>query len=265
MQEYLDLVKLVLEKGKPKADRTGVGTLSYFGAQARYNLSDRNFPLVTTRKINFDAAVHEVLWFLKGDTNKNYLNERGVHLWDSWADEKGNLGRIYGAQWNDWRTADGRSINQIDNVIEQIKTNPNSRRHIVTAWNPGETEKMSIPNCCCLFQFYACENDFSCHLYQRSADLFLGVPLNIAQYSLLTHIVAQVTGMQAKELIQSFGDLHLYNNHIQQAKLQITRKPMNTPKIIINPEIKNVKDFTFEDFQLKGYNYYPPIKAEVAV
>jgi thymidylate synthase len=264
MVQYLDLLRLVLEHGKPKADRTGTGIYSVFGAQARFPLQ-KNFPLVTTKKLHVKSIIHELLWFLRGDTNVKYLNERGVTIWDEWADKDGNLGRIYGAQWCDWRTPGGRSINQIDRLIEQIKKNPDSRRHIVTAWNPGELDQMALPPCHALFQFYVSEGELSCQLYQRSADIFLGVPFNIASYALLTLMVAQVCHLKPGEFIHTFGDLHLYTNHVEQAKLQLSREPRPLPQMKLNPAVKNIHDFKFEDFELAGYDPHPAIKAPIAV
>ncbi|MCS7337202.1 MAG: thymidylate synthase [Verrucomicrobiae bacterium] len=264
MKEYLELLQFVLERGKFRPDRTGTGVYSVFGAQLRVSLRD-SFPLLTTKKMHFKSIVHELLWFLRGDTNIKYLHEHGVTIWDEWADKDGNLGRIYGAQWCDWRTADGRSINQIDWVIEEIKTNPLSRRLVVTAWNPGELDQMALPPCHVLFQFYVQDGELSCHLYQRSGDIFLGVPFNIASYSLLTMMVAQVCGLKPGEFIHSFGDLHLYSNHVEQAKLQLSRTPRPLPKVRLNPAVKNIRDFKFEDIELIGYDPWPAIKAPVAV
>jgi len=264
MIQYLDLLKYVLENGKFRKDRTGVGTYSVFGAQVRFNLEE-GFPLLTTKKLHVKSIIYELLWFLRGDTNIKYLHEHGVTIWDEWADENGDLGRIYGAQWCDWRTPDGRSINQIDEVIEQIKTNPTSRRLIVSAWNVGELNQMRLPPCHILFQFYVSEGKLSCQLYQRSADIFLGVPFNIASYSLLTMMVAQVCGLKPYEFIHTFGDLHLYSNHVEQAKLQLSREPRKLPIMKLNPDIKNIHDFKYEDFELIGYDPHPPIKAPVAV
>jgi len=264
MIQYLELLKNVMENGVFKNDRTGTGTLSIFGAQIRFDLS-KGFPLLTTKKLHLKSIIYELLWFLKGDTNIKFLNDHGVTIWNEWADSNGNLGRIYGAQWCDWRTADGKSINQIDQVIEEIKKNPDSRRLIVTAWNPGELDKMALPPCHVLFQFYVANGTLSCQLYQRSADIFLGVPFNIASYSLLTLMVAQVCNLKPGHFIHTFGDLHLYSNHVEQAKLQLTRTPKPLPKMIINPEIKNIHDFDYEHFKLEGYDPYPPIKAPVAV
>jgi thymidylate synthase len=264
MIQYLNLLKYVLENGKFRKDRTGVGTYSVFGAQVRFNLEE-GFPLLTTKKLHVKSIIYELLWFLRGDTNIKYLHEHGVTIWDEWADENGDLGRIYGAQWCDWRAPDGRSINQIDEIIEQIKTNPTSRRLIVSAWNVGELNQMRLPPCHILFQFYVSEGKLSCQLYQRSADIFLGVPFNIASYSLLTMMVAQVCGLKPYEFIHTFGDLHLYSNHVEQAKLQLSREPRKLPIMKLNPDIKNIHDFKYEDFELIGYDPHPPIKAPVAV
>jgi thymidylate synthase len=264
MIQYLDLLRHVLEHGKPKADRTGTGTLSVFGAQMRFPLA-AGFPLVTTKKVHLKSIIHELLWFLRGDTNVKYLKDRGVTIWDEWADKDGNLGRIYGAQWCDWRTPGGHSLNQIDNVIGQIKKNPDSRRHIVTAWNPGELEQMALPPCHSLFQFYVLDGELSCQLYQRSADLFLGVPFNIASYALLTLMVAQVCGLKPGDFVHTFGDVHLYDNHLEQARLQLSRQPRPRPRMKLNPAVKNIHDFKFEDFELIGYDPHPGIKAPIAV
>jgi len=264
MKQYHDLLRLVLEHGKYKADRTGTGTHAVFGAQARFPLAD-GFPLLTTKKLHLKSIIYELLWFLRGDTNVKYLNEHGVTIWDEWADADGNLGRVYGAQWCDWRTPDGRSINQIDGVIEQIRKNPDSRRLIVSAWNVGELDKMALPPCHALFQFFVQEGELSCQLYQRSADLFLGVPFNIASYALLTMMVAQVCGLKPGTFIHSFGDLHLYSNHVEQARLQLTREPRPLPTMQLNLKVKNIHDFQYEDFQLVGYDPEPPIKAPIAV
>jgi thymidylate synthase len=264
MIQYLDLLRHVLEHGKFKADRTGTGTYSVFGAQMRFDLR-KSFPLLTTKKTHLKSITHELLWFLRGDTNVKSLNANGVTIWDEWADADGNLGRIYGAQWTDWRTADGRSINQIDDVIAQIKKNPDSRRLIVTAWNPGEISAMALPPCHALFQFYVSDGELSCQLYQRSADIFLGVPFNIASYALLVLMVAQVCGLKPGEFVHTFGDLHLYANHVEQAKLQLTREPRPLPQMKLNPAVKNIRDFKFEDFELTNYDPHPGIKAPIAV
>ena len=264
MVQYLQLLHHVMEHGKRKADRTGTGTYSVFGAQTRFQLS-QGFPLLTTKKLHMKSIIYELLWMLRGDTNVRWLQEHGVTIWDEWADKDGNLGPIYGAQWCKWRTPDGRSINQIDQVIDQIKSNPDSRRLMVSAWNVGEIEQMSLPPCHCLFQFYVSDGELSCQLYQRSADIFLGVPFNIASYALLTMMVAQVTGLKPGEFIHTFGDLHLYSNHVEQAKLQLTREPRTLPTMKINPAVKNIHDFKFEDFEIVGYNAHPVIKAPIAV
>jgi thymidylate synthase len=264
MKQYQQLLRLVLDEGKFKPDRTGTGTYAVFGAQARYPLG-AGFPMVTTKKLHLKSIIHELLWFLKGDTNITYLTDHGVSIWNEWADAEGNLGRVYGAQWTDWRTADGRSINQIDRVIEQIRTKPDSRRHIVTAWNPGEVDDMALPPCHALFQFFVHDGELSCQLYQRSADLFLGVPFNIASYALLTMMVAQVTGLRPGTFVHTFGDLHLYSNHLEQARLQLSREPRTLPQMRINPDLTNIHDFTFEDFTLVGYDPHPAIKAPIAV
>ncbi len=264
MIQYHQLLRLVLEQGRFKPDRTGTGTLAVFGAQARFPLAD-GFPVLTTKKLHLKSIIHELLWFLKGDTNVKYLNERGVTIWDEWADPNGDLGRVYGAQWCDWRTADGRSLNQIDRVIEQIRKNPDSRRHIVTAWNPGEVDQMALPPCHALFQFFVQDGELSCQLYQRSADLFLGVPFNIASYALLTMMVAQVCDLKPGAFVHTFGDLHLYKNHVEQAQLQLSREPRPLPRMKINPAIRNIHDFKFEDFELIGYDPHPAIKAPIAV
>src|SRR3989442_93285 len=264
MLQYHQLLWLVLEKGKLKPDRTGTGTYAIFGAQARFPLQE-GFPLLTTKKLHLKSIIYELLWFLRGDTNIKYLNEHGVTIWDEWADSEGNLGRIYGAQWCDWRTPDGRSINQIDKVIEQIKNNPASRRLIVSAWNVGELEQMALPPCHALFQFFVQDEELSCQLYQRSADLFLGVPFNIASYALLTMMVAQVCGLKPGAFVHTFGDLHLYANHLEQGKLQLTREPRPLPRMNLNVRVKNIHDFKYEDFELAGYNPHPAIKAPIAV
>ena len=263
MKQYLDLLRLVLEDGKFKADRTGTGTYSVFGAQARFPLQD-GFPLLTTKKLHLKSIIYELLWFLRGDTNIKYLNEHGVTIWDEWADEDGNLGRVYGAQWCDWRTPEGRSVNQIDQVIEQIKKNPDSRRLIVSAWNVGEIDKMALPPCHAMFQFFVQEGELSCQLYQRSADLFLGVPFNIASYALLTMMAAQVCGLKPGNFVHTFGDLHLYSNHVEQARLQLTREPRKLPEMRLN-SVRNIHEFQFEDFELVGYDPHPTIKAPIAV
>lgn len=264
MVQYLELLQHVLDKGKYKDDRTGTGTYSVFGAQTRFDLS-AGFPCLTTKKVHLRSILHELLWFLKGDTNVKYLNDNGVSIWDEWADENGDLGPVYGRQWCSWPTPDGGSINQIDQVIEQIKTNPDSRRLIVSAWNVGELDKMALAPCHAFFQFYVRDGELSCQLYQRSADLFLGVPFNIASYALLLQMVAQVCGLKAREFVHTFGDLHLYSNHLDQTKLQLTREPRALPTMVINPEVKDIHDFKFEDFELSNYDPHPHIKAAVAI
>lgn len=264
MIEYHNLLRLVLERGKFKGDRTGTGTVAVFGAQARVDLREK-FPLLTTKKLHTKSIIYELLWFLRGNTNARWLQEHGVTIWNEWADPDGNLGRVYGAQWCDWRTADGRSINQIDQVIEQIKKNPDSRRHIVSAWNVGEIGQMALPPCHALFQFFVQDGELSCQLYQRSADLFLGVPFNIASYALLTLMVAQVCGLKPGDFVHTFGDLHLYSNHLEQAKLQLTREPRPLPVMKLNPAVKEIHNFRFEDFELAGYDPHPAIKAPIAV
>ncbi|MBW6480451.1 MAG: thymidylate synthase [Bacteroidales bacterium] len=263
MQQYLQLMKHVLETGVKKEDRTGTGTLSVFGYQMRFNLSE-GFPLVTTKKLHLKSIIHELLWFLKGETNIRYLKENGVSIWDEWADENGNLGPVYGAQWRSWNSASG-PIDQISRLIDQIKTNPDSRRHMVSAWNVGEIDKMALPPCHILFQFYVADGKLSCQLYQRSADIFLGVPFNIASYALFTMMIAQVCDLEPGDFVHTFGDAHLYSNHLEQAKLQLSRDPRSLPKMMINPEVKNIFNFKFEDFKLDGYDPHPHIKAKVAV
>jgi thymidylate synthase len=264
MQEYHKLLQHILDNGYPKTDRTGVGTLSCFGYQMRFDL-DRGFPMLTTKKLHLKSIIHELLWFLSGDTNIRYLKENGVRIWDEWADVNGDLGPVYGYQWRSWPTADGESIDQIKNLIDTIKTNPDSRRLIVSAWNVAFVDKMALPPCHTLFQFYVAGNRLSCQLYQRSADVFLGVPFNIASYALLTMMVAQVCGLEAGEFVHTFGDVHLYNNHIEQAHLQLTRTPRNLPLLRINPKVNDIFSFKYEDFELLHYDPHPHIKAEVAV
>lgn len=264
MQQYLDLMRFVKEHGVKKADRTGTGTISVFGYQMRFDLS-RGFPAVTTKQLHFRSIIHELLWFLKGETNTKYLHENNVSIWDEWADENGELGPIYGAQWRAWPAPDGRRIDQISQVIEQIKTNPDSRRMIVSAWNVAELENMALPPCHTLFQFYVANGRLSCQLYQRSADIFLGVPFNIASYALLTMMIAQVTGLQPGEFVHTFGDAHLYLNHLEQAELQLSRKPYPLPAMRLNPEVKSIFDFKYEDFELVGYRCHPKIPAPIAV
>ncbi len=254
----------MLEKGQPRSDRTGTGTLSIFGAQARFDLRG-NFPLLTTKKLHLKSIIYELLWFLRGDTNIRYLNEHGITIWDEWADEHGDLGRVYGAQWRDWRGGNGLRVDQIENVIIQIKSNPQSRRLIVSAWNPAEIDRMALPPCHVLFQFYVQDDELSCQLYQRSADLFLGVPFNIASYSLLTMMVAQVVDLRPGDFVHTFGDLHLYQNHLEQAREQLTRDCRSLPRMKLNPAIKKMRDFRFEDFELIGYDPHPAIKAPIAV
>lgn len=263
MKTYLNLVQHILDHGTPKEDRTGTGTLSVFGYQARYSL-DR-FPLLTTKKVHLKSIIHELLWFLSGDSNINYLKEHKVRIWDEWADENGDLGPVYGYQWRSWPTPDGKSIDQISNLIKQIKNTPDSRRLIVSAWNVANIESMALPPCHCLFQFYVANGKLSCQLYQRSADVFLGVPFNIASYALLTMMVAQVCDLEPGEFIHSFGDAHLYSNHFEQAKEQLSRSPYALPTMKINPAVKSIFDFKYEDFELVGYESHPHIKAEVAV
>jgi thymidylate synthase len=264
MRQYLDLIRHVREHGVIKEDRTGTGTLSVFGYQMRFDLSV-GFPLLTTKKLHLRSIIYELLWFLKGDTNIRYLKENGVSIWDEWADNNGELGPIYGKQWRSWPIGDGRSIDQISQLIDQIRANPDSRRLIVTAWNPADIENMALPPCHCLFQFYVARGRLSCQLYQRSADIFLGVPFNIASYALLTLMIAQVTGLHPGEFIHTFGDAHLYSNHVEQSELQLKRKPRQLPKMKINPGINDIFGFRFEDFSLIDYDPYPHIKAPVAV
>ncbi|MDP9003653.1 MAG: thymidylate synthase [Verrucomicrobiota bacterium] len=264
MRQYHDLLRLVLDHGEPRMDRTGTGTLSVFGAQARFDLREK-FPALTTKKLHLKSIIYELLWFLRGETNVRYLNEHGVTIWDEWADENGDLGPIYGAQWIDWHRADGSVINQIDRVIDQIKTNPDSRRLIVSAWNVAELDRMALAPCHVLFQFYVRDGELSCQLYQRSADLFLGVPFNIASYALLTLMVAQVCELRPAEFVHTFGDLHLYQNHLDQAHEQLTRDFRPLPRMQLNPAVKNIHDFQFADFTLMEYAPHPAIKAPIAV
>lgn len=264
MQQYLDLLAHVRQHGTVKTDRTGTGTLSTFGWQSRYNLAD-GFPMVTTKKLHLKSIVHELLWFLAGDTNIEYLKKNGVRIWDEWADEKGELGPVYGHQWRSWPTPDGGKIDQIKKLIEMIKTSPDSRRLIVSAWNVADIDGMALPPCHCLFQFYVADGKLSCQLYQRSADIFLGVPFNIASYALLTMMVAQVCGLEAGEFIHTFGDAHLYSNHLEQADKQLARSPLPLPKMHINPDVTSIFDFTYDDFKLEGYEAHPHIAAPVAV
>jgi len=264
MRQYLDLLKRVLDEGVRKADRTGTGTLSIFGHQMRFDLA-QGFPLLTTKKLHVKSIIHELLWFLAGDTNVGYLQRHGVRIWDEWADEAGELGPVYGKQWRSWSAPDGRSIDQIAWVVDEIRRNPDSRRLIVSAWNPAEIDSMALPPCHCLFQFYVAEGRLSCQLYQRSADIFLGVPFNIGSYALLTMMVAQVTGNQPGEFVHTLGDVHLYLNHLDQARQQLGRTPRPLPEMRINPEVGSLFDFVYEDFELVGYAPHPHIKAEVAV
>lgn len=264
MKIYHQLLERILDEGSEKSDRTGTGTLSIFGHQMRFDLS-QGFPLITTKKVHLKSIIHELLWFLKGDTNVQYLKDNKVSIWDEWADEKGDLGRVYGAQWRSWKTPDGRSVDQIKNVIEQIKTNPDSRRLLVVAFNPGELDQMALPPCHAFFQFYVADGKLSCQLYQRSADVFLGVPFNIASYALLTMMMAQVCGLKPGEFIHTLGDAHLYLNHIEQAKLQLSRIPKTLPTMWMNPEITDIFDFKFEDFKIENYEAHPRIRAEVSV
>lgn len=264
MNSYLDLLRNVLETGTYRDDRTGTGTYSIFGAQARFSLSP-DFPLLTTKKLHLRSIIHELLWFIQGNTNIGYLKENKVSIWDEWADEDGNLGRVYGAQWRDWAAPDGSRVDQLADVIDSLKNNPDSRRHIVCAWNPGEVQHMALPPCHALFQFYVANGELSCQLYQRSADIFLGVPFNIASYALLTMMIAQVCDLKPKEFIHTFGDLHLYANHVDQAKEQLAREPRPLPQMKINPDVKRIDRFKFEDFELVNYDPHPSIKAPIAV
>ena len=264
MQQYLNLLNRILTEGTQKGDRTGTGTLSIFGHQMRFDLRD-GFPLLTTKKLHLKSIIYELLWFLRGDTNVRYLQEHGVRIWNEWADENGELGPVYGHQWRSWPDYKGGTIDQIKNVVEMIKHNPDSRRMLVTAWNPAEVEDMALPPCHCLFQFYVAEGRLSLQLYQRSADSFLGVPFNIASYALLLQMIAQVTGLEAGEFIHTTGDTHLYLNHLEQAKLQLTREPRSLPKMKINPDVKDIFDFKYEDFELIGYDPLPHIPGVVAV
>ena len=267
MIQYQRLLRLVLDHGTSKEDRTGTGTLSVFGAQERFDLS-KSFPLLTTKKLHLRSIIHELLWFLRGDTNVGYLHEHNVTIWDEWADANGDLGPVYGAQWRSWRkpeSSGGNTVDQIAGLIADLKSNPDSRRHIVCAWNPGEIDQMALAPCHALFQFYVANGELSCQLYQRSADLFLGVPFNIASYALLTLMVAQVCGLKPKEFIHTFGDLHLYTNHLDQARLQLTRETRPLPQMLLNPDIKNLEDFRYEDFTIEGYDPHPAIKASIAI
>ena len=264
MKQYLDLLDRILTEGHKKTDRTGTGTLSVFGNQMRFNLED-GFPLLTTKKLHLKSIIYELLWFLRGDTNVRWLQEHGVRIWNEWADENGELGPVYGHQWRSWPDYNGGTIDQIQNVIDLIKNHPDSRRMMVSAWNPAEVEQMALPPCHCLFQFYVADDRLSLQLYQRSADMFLGVPFNIASYALLLQMMAQVTGLKPGEFVHTTGDTHLYLNHLEQARLQLTRTPRPLPTMKINPDVKNLFDFKYEDFELEGYNPYDHIKAEVSV
>ncbi|MBN9306861.1 MAG: thymidylate synthase [Devosia sp. 67-54] len=263
-QQYLDLLRTVLETGTDRPDRTGTGTRSIFGHQMRFDLS-RGFPLLTTKKLHVKSIVYELLWFLRGDTNVRWLQQHGVKIWDEWADANGDLGPVYGSQWRSWPDGKGGSIDQIAKLVESIRTKPESRRHIVTAWNPAEVDEMALPPCHCLFQFYVADGRLSCQLYQRSGDIFLGVPFNIASYALFTHMMAQVTGLAVGDFVHTFGDAHLYSNHVQQAHEQLSRTPRPLPRLTLNPDKTSIFDFAFEDFMFTGYDPHPHIKAEVAV
>ncbi|MBN1688943.1 MAG: thymidylate synthase [Candidatus Omnitrophica bacterium] len=264
VKQYLDLLRHILSSGIAKEDRTGVGTVSTFGYQMRFDL-EAGFPLVTTKKVHLKSVIYELLWFLRGDTNIQYLHDHGVTIWDEWADEKGDLGPVYGKQWRSWTKPDGRTVDQMANLVEQIKTNPDSRRLMLSAWNVGEIERMALPPCHCLFQFYVQKGKLSCQLYQRSADVFLGVPFNIASYSLLLVMISQVTGLKPGEFVHTFGDVHIYQNHLEQVHLQLSREPRSLPQIILNPDVKNLFQFQYEDFKIENYNPHPAIKAPIAV
>lgn len=264
MNQYLELLKHVKENGTAKSDRTGTGTTSCFGYQMRFNLAE-GFPLLTTKKLHLRSIIHELLWFLKGDTNIKYLKDNGVKIWDAWADENGDLGPVYGYQWRSWPNPDGSQTDQIEKLIDSLKNNPDSRRHIVSAWNPSFIDDMALPPCHCLFQFYVADGKLSCQLYQRSADVFLGVPFNIASYAILTMMIAQVCGYEVGDFVHTFGDVHIYSNHMEQADIQLSRDSRPLPQMKLNPEVKNLMDFTFEDFTLENYDPHPHIKAAVAV
>lgn len=264
MKQYLDLLKTILDKGTQKHDRTGTGTISYFGYQMRFNLQE-GFPLVTTKKVHLKSIIYELLWFLNGDTNVKYLQDHGVRIWNEWADANGDLGPVYGYQWRHWRTPDGREIDQIANLIEGLKKNPDSRRHIVSAWNPADVDNMALPPCHTMFQFYVVDGRLSCQLYQRSGDTFLGIPFNIASYALLTMMVAQVCGLKPGDFVHTIGDAHIYINHIEQVKLQLSRTPYPLPTMRINPEVKDIFSFKYEDFTLENYQCHPTIKGEISV
>ena len=264
MDEYLRLINHILENGEEKGDRTGTGTLSVFGYQMRFDLS-KGFPMVTTKKVHLKSIIHELLWFIKGDTNVKYLQENGVRIWNEWADENGDLGPVYGKQWRDWKDNNGRSIDQLEQVIDMIKSNPNSRRIIVSAWNVGELDEMALMPCHAFFQFHVANGKLNCQLYQRSADVYLGVPFNIASYAILTHMIAQICGLEAGTFVHTLGDAHLYTNHLEQARLQVSRKPMPLPTLKLNPNIKNIDDFKFEDFEVLDYQHHPHISAPIAI
>jgi thymidylate synthase len=264
MKQYLDLIDYVIKTGIEKTDRTGTGTISVFGYQMRFNLQE-GFPLLTTKKLHLKSIIHELLWFISGDTNTGYLNENGITIWNEWADNNGNLGPVYGHQWRSWHASDGKNIDQLENAIGSIKKSPDSRRHIISAWNVGDLDRMALPPCHLLFQFYVAGGRLSCQMYQRSADIFLGVPFNIASYALLTHMVAQVTGLKPGDFIHTLGDAHIYLNHIDQVKLQLTREPYKLPRIVINPEVTDILKFRYEDFALTDYMAHPNIKGEIAV
>ncbi len=264
MKQYLDLLQTILDKGIKKGDRTGTGTISYFGYQMRFNLAD-GFPLLTTKKMHLKSIIHELLWFLNGDTNVKYLQDNGVRIWNEWADENGDLGPVYGYQWRHWKTPDGREVDQICNLVEQLMKNPDSRRHIVSAWNVADVDNMALPPCHTMFQFYVADGKLSCQLYQRSGDSFLGIPFNIASYALLTMMVAQVCGYQLGDFVHTIGDAHIYLNHLDQVKLQLSRTPYHLPKMRINPDVKDIFSFKYEDFQLEDYECHPTIKGVISV